>query len=250
MPLIVLMLVGTRVAFARRGLGWLLRAARRGAVVAVAAPWVFARVLSDQILRPPPALSSERIEAWRAAVKSREPVAIVVLGGGSRPLSPEYGVSNLNERSLERLPYGLWSRARPARAGGLQRRRGLGAGQHRHHARGADRRARIAQQEFGRPLGGTEDRSHDTRENAIYSTELLKAQGIRRVLVVTHQRHMPRALKMFHEAAAGSGISFEAAPVDVLNTPLNLPRNWMPTTQVAATVREIGHELLGSLGGA
>ena len=46
------------------------------------------------------------------------------------------------------------------------------------------------------------------------------------------------------------GISFEAAPVDVLNTPLNLPRNWMPTTQGAATVREIGHELLGSLGGA
>ena len=47
-----------------------------------------------------------------------------------------------------------------------------------------------------------------------------------------------------------SGIGFEAAPVDVLNTPLNLPRNWMPTTNGAATVREIGHELLGSLGGA
>ena len=60
------------------------------------------------MLRPPAALSQERIGAWKAAVKAREPVAIVVLGGGSRPLSPEYGVSNLEERSMERLRYGLW----------------------------------------------------------------------------------------------------------------------------------------------
>lgn len=247
-PLIVLMLVGTRVAFARRGLGWLL--VLLGALLLwLCSTMGFARVLSDQILRPPPALSSERIEAWRAAVKAREPVAIVVLGGGSRPLSPEYGVSNLNERGLERLRYGLWlareTGAPVAFSGGV----GWALG-NTVTTPEAQIAARIAQQEFGRPLKWTEDRSHDTRENAIYSTELLKAQGIRRVLVVTHQRHMPRALKMFHDAAAGSGISFEAAPVDVLNTPLNLPRNWMPTTQGAATVREIGHELLGSLGGA
>ena len=115
------------------------------------------------------------------------------------------------QRSLERLRYGLWlareTGAPVAFSGGV----GWALG-NTVTTPEAQIAARIAQQEFSRPLKWTEDRSHDTRENAIYSTELLKAQGIRRVLVVTHQRHMPRALKMFHEAAAGSGISFEAAP--------------------------------------
>lgn len=247
-PLIVAMLVGTRLAFARRGLGWSL--VLLGAVLL----WLcstagFARVLSDTLLRPPGALSSERIDAWRTAVKAREPVAIVVLGGGSRPLSPEYGVSNLNDRSLERLRYGLWlareTGAPVAFSGGVGW--ALGPIVTTPEAQIA---ARVAQQEFGRPLKWIEDRSRDTRENAIYSAELLKTQGIRRVLLVTHQRHMPRSLKVFAEAAAGTGITFEAAPVDVLNTPLDLTRSWMPTTSGAATVREIAHELLGSWLGA
>lgn len=247
-PFILLMLVGTRLAFVRRGWGWLL------VLLGALSLWLastagFARVLSDMLLRPPAALSPERIEAWRAAVKAREPVAIVVLGGGSKPLAPEYGVSNLNDRSLERLRYGLWlgreTGAPVAFSGGVGW--ALGDTVTTPEAQIA---ARIAQQEFARPLKWTEERSRDTRENAIYSTELLKAQGIRRVLLVTHQRHMPRALKVFAEASAGSGISIEAAPIDVLNTPLQQPRSWMPTTSGAATVREIAHELLGGWLGA
>ncbi len=247
-PLIVLMLVGTRLAFVRRGWGWLV------VLLAASLLWLcstlgFARLLSDQLLKPPPALSSERIEAWRAAVKAREPVAIVVLGGGSKPLAPEFGVSDLNDRSLERLRYGVWlsreTGAPLAFSGGIGW--ALGSTVTMPEAQIA---ARVAQQEFGRPIKWLEDRSRDTRENAIYTTEVLKAQGIRRVLLVTHQRHMPRALKVFEQAAAGSGIAFEAAPVDVLNVPLNVPRVWMPSATGGSTVREIGHELLGLLVGA
>jgi len=247
-PLIVAMLVGTRLAFVRRGWGWLL------VILSAVLLWLssttgFARVLSEFVLRPPAALSPDRIDGWRVAVKAREPVAIVVLGGGSKPLAPEYGVSNLSDRSLERLRYGLWlgheTGAPVAFSGGV----GWALGKMVTTPE-AQIAARIAQQEFGRPLKWTEERSRDTRENAIYTTELLKAQGIRRVLLVTHQRHMPRSLKVFEQAAAGTGIVFEAAPVDVLNAPLNALISWMPSSSGAATVREIAHELLGGWVGA
>jgi uncharacterized SAM-binding protein YcdF (DUF218 family) len=248
MPFIVLMLLGTRLALVRRGWGWLLVLLGAGLV------WLsyttgFARVLSDHLLRPPAALSPKRVADWKAYVKAREPVAIVVLGGGTRPIAPEYGVSNLDDRSIERLRYGLWlgreTGAPVAFSGGVGW--SMGDAVVTPEAQVA---ARIATQEFGRPLNWIEDRSRDTRENGIYSVRQLKEQGIRRVLLVTHQRHMPRALRAFEEAAAGSGIVFEAAPVDVLVTPLQSPRSWLPTAGGAASVREITHELMGRLAGA
>ncbi len=247
-PFIVLMVAGTRLAFARRGWGWLL------VLLGAAMLWLtntmgLAQLLSDHLLRPPPAVSPERVAAWKAAVKAREPVAIVVLGGGSRPLSPEYGVSNLEDRSIERLRYGLWlgreTGAPVAFSGGVGW--ALGSAVTTPEAQIA---ARIATQEFGRPLKWVEDRSRDTRENAVYTVRLLQEQGIRRVLLVTHQRHMPRSLRAFEEAAAGSGLVVEAAPVDVLVTPLQATRSWLPSTRGAATTREILHELLGRLSGA
>lgn len=247
-PLILLMLVGTRLAFVRRGLGWLL------VLFGAAMLWLtnttaFAQLVSDHVLRPPAALSQERIAAWKAAVKAREPVAIVVLGGGSRPLSPEYGVSNLEDRSMERLRYGLWlgreTGAPVAFSGGIGW--ALGDAVVTPEAQIA---ARIAAQEFGRPLKWIEDRSRDTRENGIYTVRQLKEQGIRRVLLVTHQRHMPRSLRAFEDASAGSGIVFEAAPVDVLVTPLQAARSWLPSAGGGATTREVLHELVGRLAGA
>lgn len=247
-PFIVMMLVGTRVAVVRRGWGWLL-ILLTAVLLWLSSTLGFARLLSEQLLRPPPALSGERIEAWKSAVKAREPVAIVVLGGGSKTLAPEYGMSNLNDRSIERLRYGLWlgreTGAPVAFSGGIGW--ALGSAVVTPEAQIA---ARIAQQEFGRPLKWVEDRSRDTRENAIYSVELLKAQGVRRVLLVTHQRHMPRSLKMFTLAAAGSGITIEAAPVDVLNAPWTLVRSWLPGTSGASAVHEILHEVFGNLFGA
>lgn len=247
-PFIVMMLAGTRLAFARRGWGWLV--VLSGALLLwLSSTAGFARLLSDHLLRPPAALGAERVAAWKAAVKAREPVAIVVLGGGSRPLSPEYGMSNLDDRSIERLRYGLWlgreTGAPVAYSGGVGWVFGDAV-----VTPEAQIAARIAAQEFGRPLKWTEERSRDTRENGIYTAMQLKEQGIRRVLLVTHQRHMPRSLRAFEEATAGSGIVFEAAPVDVMNTPLQAPRNWLPSVGGATVVREIAHELLGRLSGA
>ena len=247
LPFILVMLVGTRLAFSRRVLGWLV-VLGGAAMLWLCSTNGMGRLLSEALLRPPGALGAERVAAWKAAVKAREPVAIVVLGGGAKELAPEYGVSSLTDRSMERLRYGLWlareTGAPVAFSGGIgwAPERELSPPQ-------APIAARIPAQEFRQPIKWSEDRSHDTHENAAYGVALLKEQGIRRVLLVTHQRHMPRAMRAFEAAAAGSGIAFEAAPVDVL-VPARSLRDWMPSTRGMVTTREVLHEWLGRLLGA
>jgi len=247
-PFIVLMLLGTRLVLPRRGLGWLV--ALTGAVLLwLSATTGMARVLSQALLHPPGALSLDRVATMKADLKTREPLAVVVLGAGSRALSPEYGVSNLTNRSMERLRYGLWlgrETGAPVAFSG-----GVGWAQSgATPAAEAQVAGRIATQDFGRPLKWTEERSRDTRENAIYTVTLLKEQGIRHALIVTHQTHMPRAMRAFRDAAQGSGIALEAAPVYVLNTPLTHWTSWMPSDGGLVEVREVVHEFFGRLFGA
>ena len=107
-PLLLLVLIGTRLVLSRRGLGWLL------VLLATTALWLsactgVAELLSRTVFRPPPALSSAQIVQLRADAKARPgTTAIVVLGGGRDLLAPEYGSADLRPRSLERLRYGLW----------------------------------------------------------------------------------------------------------------------------------------------
>ena len=72
---------------------------------------------------------------------AKKPVAIVILGGGSEPFAPEYGVSSLQAASLERLRYGLWlageTGAPVAFSGGVG-----------HAQAGATQEARVARYEF------------------------------------------------------------------------------------------------------
>jgi uncharacterized SAM-binding protein YcdF (DUF218 family) len=43
-----------------------------------------------------------------------------------------------------------------------------------------------------------ENESKDTRENAVFAWCLLSAMGVRRIALVTHAMHMPRAKRRFH----------------------------------------------------
>ncbi|HEY4069547.1 MAG TPA: YdcF family protein, partial [Burkholderiaceae bacterium] len=99
-PLLLTMLIGARLMFVRRGLGWLV------IILSVALIWLsacsgVADLLMRFALHPPPPLSAERIKELKADSKS--PTAIMVLGGGIEPYAPEYGAGNLQYRSLERL---------------------------------------------------------------------------------------------------------------------------------------------------
>ncbi|MFZ2651233.1 MAG: YdcF family protein, partial [Burkholderiaceae bacterium] len=216
--------------------------------------------LSRWLLDPPAALSAERIGAIRAqAAKSRN-TAIVVLGGGSEPLAPEYGTSNLNAASAERLRYGLWL----ARATGVPVAfsGGIGWGQLGSQTE-AQVAERIARDDFGLTLRWAESQSRDTRQNAAFSLALLRRAGVNHVLLVTHDWHMPRALRDFRRAAnpgveetsggravPQDGFTIEAAPMG-LATRAQLPyMPWLPSGDGALHVRRVLREALGSLMGA
>lgn len=246
-PMLLLVLLGTRLVLPRRGLGWLV------VLSGVALLWLStctgtARLLAPWLLHPPAPLASERIDALRDAVRAKQPVAILVLGGGARRLAPEYGVGDLSAISIERLRYGLWLARQTGAPVGFTGGVGHGTrdGESMPEAQLA---ARIAEQEFGRPLKWTEDRSRDTRENAAYSVPLLKEAGIRRVVLVTHQAHLPRALRAFEQVAGGS-IAFEPAPVGVPTGSIGQLNAWLPSREGFAAVNIVLHEALGLLFGA
>ena len=244
-PLLLLALIGARLILPRRGLGWFV------ILLSVALIWLSActgsaRLLMQLALHPPMVLSADRIQALKADARASRPVAIVVLGGGMEALAPEYGVSSLRPQSLERLRYGVWL----GRETGLPVAFSGGVGWAQLDAKAeAQIAAQIAASEYGRPLKWIEDNSRDTRENAARTIALLKPQGIRHIVLVTHGYHMPRALRHF-EQAAGSEIRIEPAPMGMARRG-DLPAlNWMPTTDGFQDTRNILRELAGRVAGA
>lgn len=245
-PFLLLVLVGARLILPRRGLGWLV------ILLSVAGLWLsattgMAQALTRYVLKPPAALSTDRIAELRTAARAKQPAAIVILGGGMEPLAPEYGVANLTDSSLERLRYGLWlgrETGLPVAFSG-----GVGWAQREDATAEARTAARIAEREFNRPIRWVEAQSRDTRENALRSVGMLKADGITQIVLVTHGYHMPRARRLFEEAAAGT-MTITPASMGMaqrLQTPV---LEWMPSTEGFQGVRRALRELLGLAVGA
>lgn len=248
-PWIVLVLVGAVLLRQRRPLGWLLL------VPACASLWLgstsaVGEMLTRALLSPPPALQPADIARLKQ-LNAQHPgdVALVVLGGGRESLAPEYGVSNLTPRSLARLRYGVW----------LSRETGIPlaiSGGVSHGAAGnateAEVAARVAAQEFNRPVKWVESQSRDTRENASFTVGMLRTAGVRQVVVVTHGWHMPRAMRAFEDAVRHSGgaIVLTAAPMG-LARPAELQwLRWLPSSEGQERVRDVLREWFGRLAGA
>jgi len=122
--------------------------------------------------------------------------AIVVLGGGRYARASEYGDTDaVNEATLHRLRYAAW----------LHRRTGLpilvtgGAPFGEETAEALLMQATLEEDFQVRPKWA-EARSRNTHENAVLSKEILAAAGVRRVYLVTHAWHMPRAQWAFINA--------------------------------------------------
>jgi uncharacterized SAM-binding protein YcdF (DUF218 family) len=244
-PLLLLTLIGARLLLPRRGLGWLL------IIVSVALLWLSAcsgaaRGLMQLMLQPPAALSFDRVRELRADAAAKKPIAIVILGGGAEPFAPEYGVSSLQEQSLERLRYGLWlsreTGAPIAYSGGI-------AWAQKDAPPEARIAAKIAAEEFRQVIRWQEEDSRDTRENAAHTLALLRPAGIDHVVLVTHGYHMPRALRDFREAA-GPAITIEPAPMGLAKN-LDMPAlDWMPSGPGFVRMRQVLHEIVGKAAGA
>jgi uncharacterized SAM-binding protein YcdF (DUF218 family) len=136
--------------------------------------------------------------------------AIVVLGGGTRRNAPEYGGDTLGVLTLERLRYGTVV-ARMTRLPIL-----LSGGS----VYGGESEAKLMEasleHDFGMHARWIEDRSRDTHENALRSAEILRANGIERVILVAHGFDMKRARAEFADAGiatipAATGIAADAS---------------------------------------
>lgn len=242
LPLLLLVLVGARLMFRHRLLAWLL------ILLACTGLWLSTteaagRTLTQLLLRPPPALSSGEIEDLRRA----RDTAIVVLGGGRRSLAPEYGLSSLKPRTMERLRYGIWL----ARATGLPLAFSGGTGWGAEPGpTEAEIAARVAEREFGFKLRWQEGESRDTRENAIKTIALLQPLGIRQIVIVTRDNHMRRALANFEHASQGMGIRLVPAPMGLPSGDRLRGIDWLPSNAGYARTWTALHEWLGRLAGA
>jgi uncharacterized SAM-binding protein YcdF (DUF218 family) len=56
------------------------------------------------------------------------------------------------------------------------------------------------ERDFAVPVAWTEDRSRTTQENALFTAQLLRAEGIATVVLVSHAWHLPRGLWAFERA--------------------------------------------------
>ena len=122
--------------------------------------------------------------------------AIVILGGGTYFNAPEYaGQDTVGDATLVRLRYGAK----------LQRETGnpilVTGGKPLGNSISEAQQMRIAlEQDFHVPVRWTEDESDNTFENARFSFRKLQQAGIRKIYLVTHAWHMPRAADIFRRA--------------------------------------------------
>jgi uncharacterized SAM-binding protein YcdF (DUF218 family) len=78
--------------------------------------------------------------------------------------------------------------------------------------------------DFAQPARWLERDSRDTRENAVLSARMLRAEGIGAAYVVTHAWHMPRTLEAFQRA----GFTAYPWPVRADRPPSGRATDWVP----------------------
>jgi len=194
------------------------------------------------------ALSPAQVSDWRHSLSRHKPV-VLVLGGGTQRLAPEYGESHLPPDSMARLHYGLWLgrqlQAPVMVSGGTGRARAPGSAE-------ADVAAKIASRDYGRSLRWLEATSVDTRDNARKSLQLLRSEGITEVFLVTHGWHMRRSLRAFNDEATKIGFvgRIVPAPMGMATADGQPLPQWLPSPDGYQRVHQVLREMLGLLAGA
>jgi uncharacterized SAM-binding protein YcdF (DUF218 family) len=187
----------------------------------------------------------EAVESFPArlpgAALAEDVAAIVVLAGGRNGNAPEYGGETVASPSLVRLRYG----ARLQRETGLPL---LVSGGRVYAVEGASEAALIKdvlENELKVPVRWLEERSRNTAENASYTAELLRGEGIAAILLVTDAAHMPRAAEAFEK----QGVRVYAAPTGrrAGHRTTATVLDWLPSSGALDRSRMALHELLGRI---
>jgi uncharacterized SAM-binding protein YcdF (DUF218 family) len=177
----------------------------------------------------------------RQLIKESRAEAIIILGHSRYHDAPEYdGKDTLNTGGLARVRYG----AKLHRDTGLPILAAGGAPGHEAISEAAIMK-RVLAEEFNVPVRWLEEKSHNTYENALLSSEILEKAQVKRVLMVTHSRDIARALWAFQNV----GI-LHVTPAPTLFAPpagKTGLRDWIPNPYALSRTAVALHELAGML---
>ena len=171
--------------------------------------------------------------------------AIVVLGAGINYSAPEYwnpeappfGFDVADALSLQRIAYAAYL----ARATGKPLLLSGGATRPSSDRTVAKAMSVTLARDFGITPRWLEERSTTTQSNAVYAAELLHAEGIDRIYLVTHAWHMPRALIAFED----TGIEVIPAPTGFVSRSERTWHDFIPSAQGLLLTYYAVHEWLG-----
>lgn len=168
--------------------------------------------------------------------------AIVVLGGGTLPLSYGEPYPNLSSASDRE-----WHGARLYHAGKAPLLFLTGGHDPKYRATSSAEAMRRFISALGVPDSAMvlEERSRNTTQNADFTADILAGRGIDRILLVTSALHMPRSKALFE--AQGVGVIPAATDHEVRDLPVW--RNWLPNTDAldgsSRAIKEIVGQLVG-----
>jgi uncharacterized SAM-binding protein YcdF (DUF218 family) len=187
--------------------------------------------VADLLLRLANESAPVRIEDARTAQ------AVVILGCCVRREALEYGGDTLGRLALERVRYG----AKLARETGLPVLVSGGTVYGDTATEASLMRAAL-EQELNVPVRWAEDRSRNTHENARFSAAMLRRDGVRRVVLVTHGFHMRRARAEF----VAAGLEVVPAPTLIPRFMIASPFDFLPSVGALQGSYYALHELLAN----
>ncbi len=203
-------------------------------LILLSTPWVADSLLRS--LQTTPALSSEQVKQLARGDSST--TAIVVLAGGRLSLAEEYGgIDTVSAKTLQRIQYAAW----------LHKKTQLpilvtGGSVYGEPTAEAVLMNQVMVSSFGIAPRWIETESKTTAENAKFSTEILKRNGINQIVLVTHADHMQRAL-----------IEFEQSSLNLIPAPTAFQSNksvwtdYFPSAKGLLKSQRALHEMLGRI---
>ena len=228
---LLLIVVGLLILCRFRRLGLAMIVAGVTVLMALSLP-VTATLLRGGVEIHPPILETELRRGGAGA--------IVILGGWRYVGAPEYGGRDVvNLATLGRLRHG----ARLHRISGLP----ILVSGGRPWGETVSEAALMAEslrEDFRVQARWLEERSRNTFENAWFSAEMLKGEGISHIVLVTHAAHMARSVEAFEQA----GLEVSAAPTlfagDIRESKW---RDFLLSPKALRESRDALHELLGQV---
>jgi uncharacterized SAM-binding protein YcdF (DUF218 family) len=199
-----------------------------GALLAIglASLWLFSLpVVADALTR-----LTEHYPALDLTEATQAQAIVILGGGGQRGFAPEYGGPAADAPLLERLAYGAY----------IARGTGLPVLVTGHGIEASAMRDSLARN-FGLQVRWIDADAYDTFENASNSAQLLRADGVHRIVLVTSTTHLWRAT---HEFIA-AGLDVVPAPVGMLSIRETGVARYLPDAGALVRSYAATYELLG-----